>query len=152
MRRLHSVLFLLLVVFVVACVASCLAIVLSNKWQKPAAQNAHDWIHSQLALTADQEKALEPIEKRYRDKRRELEQRLLLANRELAEAIVADGRDSTRVHDAIEKIHVDMGELQKVTIGHVFEMREVLSPEQYKKLLNLTANALYNLGSDHGGE
>jgi len=152
MKKLQSVLFLLLVVFVVACVASCLAIVLSNKWQKPVSQNAHDWIHSQLALTTEQEKALEPIEKRYRDRRRELEQRLLLANRELAEAILADGRDSTRVHDAIEKIHADMGELQKVTIGHVFEMRNVLTPEQYRKLLNLTANALYNLGSDHGGE
>ncbi|MBN8707994.1 MAG: hypothetical protein BGO12_12985 [Verrucomicrobia bacterium 61-8] len=152
MKKFQSVLLLLLAVFVVACVASCLAILITNKWQKPTAQNAHDWIHSQLAITAEQEKALEPIEKRYRDKRRDLEQRLLLANRELAEAILADGRDSTRVHDAIETIHADMGELQKVTIGHVFEMREVLTPEQYKKLLNLTANALYNLGSTHGGE
>ncbi len=152
MKRLQSVLFLLLVVFLVACVASCLTILITNRWHKPTAQNAHDWIHSQLAITPEQEKALEPIEKRYRDKRRDLEQRLLLANRELAEAVVADGRDSTRVHEAIETIHADMGELQKVTIGHVFEMREVLSPEQYKKLLNLTANALYNLGSDHGGK
>jgi Spy/CpxP family protein refolding chaperone len=152
MKKLPSVLVLLLVVFVVACVASFIAIALSNKWQKPVDRDSHYWIHTQLGLTAEQEKALEPIEKNYRDARANLEQRLVLANRELAEAILAVGRDSDRVHDAIEKIHTDMGDLQKLTIGHVFEMRTVLSPEQYKKLLNLTANALYNLDSRHGGE
>lgn len=151
MKKLPSALLFFLVIFAVAVCASCLAIVLQGKWQKSAHQNAHDWIHTQLGLTAEQERALEPIEKRYRDKRSDLEHRLALDNRELAEAILADGRDSVRVHAAIEKIHRDMGELQKVTIGHVFEMQAILSPGQYDKLLNLTANALYSLDSDHGG-
>lgn len=125
---------------------------LYSRFQKPAHQNAHDWIHTQLGLTSEQDKALEPIEKRYREKRRELEQQLRLGNMELAEGILADGRDSNRVNQSIEKIHGTMGSLQTLTIGHVFEMRDVLTPEQYKKLLNLTANALYQLDSDHGGE
>ena len=71
---------------------------------------------------------------------------------ELAEAIRSDGRDSDRVHAAIRKIHSNMGELQMFTIGHVFEMKEVLSPEQYQKLLNFTADALDNLDCPHGAE
>jgi len=152
MKRLSSALILLGVVVLLAAGAACLSISLYSKWHKPAYQNAHDWIHTQLNLSAEQDLALEPIEKRYRSERQNLEQQLTLANRELAEAILADGRDSERVHSAIEKIHLHMGALQRVTIGHVFEMKEILTPEQYRKLLNLTANALYNLDSGHAAE
>jgi len=152
MRKTSTALILLGIVVLVAAGAACLSIMLYSDWHKPVQQNAHDWIHTQLALSAEQDVALEPIEKRYRSERNNLEQQLTLANRELAEAILADGRDSERVHAAIEKIHLHMGALQKLTIGHVFEMRDVLTPEQYKKLLNLTANALYNLDSGHAAD
>ncbi len=152
MKKLPSVLLLFGLVFIVAACAAGVSIALYSKFQKSTHQNAHDWIHSQLGLTAEQDRSLEPIEKNYRAQRRELEQQLLLGNRELAEAILADGKDSQRVHEAVEKIHVYMGTLQKLTIGHVFEMEAVLTPGQYQKLLNLTANALYNLDSDHGAE
>lgn len=149
MKKLPLVLVLLVVVFLVAACATCLSVALYSKLQKSTHQAAHDWIHTKLNVTAGQEKALEPIEKRYHEKRRELEHQIDLSNRELAKAILADGRDSQSVQKAIEKIHATMGDLQKLTIGHVFEMRETLSPEQYQKLLNLTANALYNLDSGH---
>lgn len=152
MKKLHSALLFLGLVFLVAAVAACLSLAIYTKWQRPAYQNAHDWIHTQLNLTAKQDEALVPIEKNYRAKRHDLEQQLLLANRELAEAILSDGRESDRVHVAIEKIQVHMGALQVLTIRHVFEMKPVLTAEQYTKLLNLTANALYNLDSDHGAE
>jgi len=152
MSKVSSLLILLAGVILLAACAAVLSTMAYSRWQKPAYQNAHDWIHTQIGLTAEQEKALEPIEKRYRDRRRDLEQGLTLANRELGEAMLADGRDSARVEMAMEKIHTDMGELQKVTIGHVFEMKEALSEEQYEKLLNLTVNALYSLDSHHGGE
>lgn len=35
-----------------------------------------------------------------------------------------------------------MGDLQKATLDHVFEMKSVLTPEQYKMLLALTAEGL----------
>ena len=62
---------------------------------------------------------------------------------ELAQAILEDQGDSPKVAEILEKIHQSHGELQKVTLKHVFEMKKVLSPEQYKKLLDLTADALY---------
>ncbi|MCX6972963.1 MAG: periplasmic heavy metal sensor [Verrucomicrobia bacterium] len=152
MKRVSSALILLGIVALVAASAACLSIMLYSNWHKPVPQDAHAWIHTQLNITAEQDLALVPIEKRYHSERNNLEQQLTLANRELAEAILADGRDSERVHAAIEKIHHHMGALQRVTIGHVFEMKEVLTPEQYQKLLNLTANALYNLDSGHAAD
>jgi Spy/CpxP family protein refolding chaperone len=113
--------------------------------------DAHNWIHSQLHLTDSQEKALEPIEARYHDKSKVLEEQMRSGNAELAKAILASGQDSAEVRAAIEKIHMAMGELQNITIGHVFEMRTVLTSEQYNKLLHLTADALCNLDSEHAG-
>ena len=64
---------------------------------------------------------------------------------ELAQAILQDKDNSPRVTVAIEKIQQAQGALQKATLQHVFEMKEALTPEQYQKLLNLTANALYQI-------
>ena len=151
MKKLVTALLFLLLVFVVAVVGAYL----SNRMccsMRPSHQDAHDWIHTQLGLTPQQKAALGVLEKPYHEKRSGLERELSLANKELAEAIRSDGRDSDRVHAAIGKIHSSMGELQMLTISHVFEMKEVLSPEQYQKLLHFTADALDNLDSPHGAE
>ena len=117
-----------------------------------ANQDSHDWIHSQLGLTPEQMTALDAIEKSYHKRRQIFEQELSHANKELAQAIRTDCQNSDRVNAAIEKIHSSMGKLQMVTIAHVFEMKDVLSPEQYKQLLIFTADALDNLDCQHGGE
>jgi Spy/CpxP family protein refolding chaperone len=152
MKTLRSILLVAALVFVVAAAAACLSFMVASRFQTKTSQEAHDWVHTQLALTAEQEKALAPIEAAYQAKRRDLEQRLLLANRQLAEAIVADRKDSPRVHEAVANIHTHMGNLQILTIQHVFEMEPTLTPAQYDRLLNLTANALYHLDSHHGIE
>ena len=151
MKKLISSLVFLLLVVVVAAFAARLSCALKCKMLPPH-QDAHDWIHTQLGLTPQQQAALDILEKPYHKKRGGFEQGLARANKELAEAIRSDGKDSDRVHAAIGKIHSNMGELQMLTIGHVFEMKEVLTPAQYQKLLNFTADALDNLDSPHGAE
>jgi Spy/CpxP family protein refolding chaperone len=151
MKKPAAALFFLLLVFVVAVAGARLSCAISC-WMQPPHQDGHDWIHTQLGLTPQQVAALETIEKPYHEKRQGFERGLAEGNRELAEAIRADGGDSDRVQAAIGKIHANMGELQMLTIGHVFQMKEILSPEQYQKLLNFTADALNNLDSRHGGE
>ncbi|MGC1478938.1 MAG: periplasmic heavy metal sensor [Chthoniobacterales bacterium] len=145
MRKVPSLLLLLAVVIVIAACAASLSLGLFGRWQRSAHDDAHAWVHTRLELTAAQREALGPIEGRYHDARTQLEGRMQAANVALADAILADGRETTRVHDAIERIHVQMGDLQKLTIGHVFEMRDVLSPEQYDTLMRMTADALRNL-------
>ena len=102
----------------------------------------HEWIHQQLNLSADQIIALEPIEEQFQHRKHELLSQIRSANKELAEAIKEDRVYSTRVSAAIEKIHRAQGDLQEATLQHVFRMKATLTPEQYKKLLDLTAVVL----------
>ncbi len=143
MKRVLQIVGLLLAVALVAGVACWF----TARWAEQRPADAHHWIHSQLGLSAEQEKQLEPIEQRYDEQRRHFTEVIRIANTELAQALLADGGDSPRVKAAIAKIHEAQGQLQEATLRHVFEMKPVLRPEQYDKVLNLTANALYQV--DH---
>lgn len=107
--------------------------------------DAHLWIHDQLGLTAEQDRQLHPLEERYKAEQTHLMELIHLANMELGQAILEDNGASPQVNAAIGKIHAAQGKLQMLTLEHVFEMKPILTPEQYQKLLNLTANALYQI-------
>lgn len=103
----------------------------------------HKVLHDRLHITAEQDKQLIDTEKRYRQHRQYLEEQMHLANMELAEAIKADKSFSPNVQAATDKIHQAMGELQKATLEHLFEMRPILTDEQNKKLEQMVTDALY---------
>ena len=144
---LHTRFALLLLTVAVVAAGSCL---LTGRWvasrhaasSAPGAAAAHQWIHRELGITPEQEQALQPIEAKYAARRDELMAAIHQANAELARAIREDRADSPNVSAAVDKIHHAQGELQKVTLQHVFEMRSALSPAQYDNLLNQTATAL----------
>lgn len=102
----------------------------------------HQWLHEQLNITDEQDENLVPIEEKFSLKKRELGNKILIANKELANAINRDRKYSDRVQTAVDKIHLAQGELQKATLEHLFEMHSVLTPEQSKKLNALTTDAL----------
>ena len=110
--------------------------------------DAHAWIHTQLGITAEQDKALEPIEKRYAEERKHYGEMLRIANAELGKAILEDRSDSERVKAAVAQIHQAQGKLQNATLQIIFEMKSVLTPQQYEKLLRSTADALST--AEHG--
>lgn len=103
---------------------------------------SHEWLHRELKLTEAQHQALEPIEQGFGDKQRRLAEALRDANRQLARAIAEEKAYTPRVAAAVEHVHHCMGDLQKVSIEHVFAMRAVLTPEQGDKLLVLAQQAL----------
>ena len=90
----------------------------------------HDIVHRQLDLTAEQDARLDEIEARFAPRRAALEAEVRAANRELAAAIAASDGDTPGVQAAVDHFHAAMGDLQKATIAHVFEMRSVLTPAQ----------------------
>ncbi len=154
MKKGASFLLFLVIIGIVAGLTAVSVGLISTRWrQQSPSGTAHTWVHSKLDITPQQEKSLAPIERNFSEQRRRLEEKMHQANVELAQAILDDGQQSERVNRAIESIHHHMGELQKATIGHVFAMQEILTPEQYKELLDLTANALRNMDahSEHGG-
>lgn len=93
----------------------------------------HDMVHKSLDLTPEQSRRLDAIEKTYAVDRARLEDEVRAANRELATAIRKGEKDSPELNMAIDHLHMAMGALQKATIGHVFDMRAVLTPQQAKK-------------------
>ncbi len=141
---------LLVIVALIAVGASLLTRHFLPAFHRATPEVAHMWIHQQLGITPEQEKMLEPIEHRYAERRMQLTQAVHQANLALADALLADEAASPRVNAEIEKIHDAQGELQMVTIAHVFEMKAVLTPEQWRKLLALTAEALkQETGENH---
>lgn len=136
----------LALVAVVACVACWLTAAYLNRAHHSGHSTdhgqAHAWIHTQLGITAEQEKALEPIEQRYAEQKRHYGEILRIANTELGRAILEDRSDSDRVKAIVLRIHQAQGELQNATLQHIFEMKPVVTPQQYEKLLRFTADAL----------
>lgn len=140
LRHLLPYLGLVVVVSSLACYASGR---IFHHPQKMDGADLHLWIHEQLLLTSEQDKKLEPSEQRFASLKKHYSELIRIGNMELAQAILENKGDSTAVSAAVEKIHQAQGALQKATLAHVFEMKPVLNPDQYEKLLNLTANALY---------
>ena len=145
MRRFLPMAGLLLAVAAVAAGACFLTMRFTKDRSQMSHTDAHLWIHSQLGLSAEQEKQLAQIEHRYDEQKKHFGELIRLANMELGQALLSDKGDSPRVKAAVAKIHEAQGQLQDATLRHVFEMKPILRAEQYEKLLNLTANALYQV-------
>jgi len=102
----------------------------------------HEWLHSQLEITPEQESLLAPVERGYTAKRQELLQVVEEAGHQLAASLERSPVDRPDVDAALEKIHNAQGQLQQVTIGHFLEMKEALSPEQAASLLRWTRESI----------
>lgn len=117
---------------VVAALASGAGTWGSMAWvmKQREAPSLHRIVHEELDLSADQDARIQAIEARFDARRMALEGEVRTANRELAVAIAASEGNSPKVQAAIDHFHRAMGDLQKATITHVFEMRAVLTPAQ----------------------
>ena len=102
----------------------------------------HQKFHDRLKISDVQELKLKAIEERFYRKRKALEQKIKLANTELAKAIKTDKSLSRNVQEATNKIHQAMGELQKATLEHLFEMRPILTDQQNRILEQMVTDAL----------
>ena len=117
---------------VLAALASAGATWASASWVMRERQppSLHSIVHEKLDLSAEQNRRLDVIEARFATRRPALEAEVRAANRELAAAIAASAGDTPQVQAAVDHFHTAMGDLQKATIAHVFEMRSVLTPAQ----------------------
>ena len=97
---------------------------------RPSESEIHSVLHGQLKLNAVQHAKIEAIEQRFAVRRTALELEMRAANAHLAEAIETEHGYGAQVTAAIDHTHHVMGELQKETLEHLFEMRAVLTPAQ----------------------
>ena len=131
--------------FIVVTGVAAISAIATRQWidRKPAtAESVHDWLHNQLDLTEEQSEALEQIEESYAKEERPLREAFAAANRDLAALIREEGAYTPKVALAVEHVHHQMGELQKLSIEHLFTMASVLDPPQKEKLIHYAELAL----------
>lgn len=105
-------------------------------------RSLHAMVHSELSLTAEQDKALHALEADFAARRQTLEAEMQEANAELAAAIRASETTGPAVEAAVHHFHDAMGALQTETIAHIFAMRKVLTPEQRRQFDDRIGEAL----------
>ncbi|MEZ4332231.1 MAG: periplasmic heavy metal sensor [Myxococcota bacterium] len=125
----HAVLLILL-----AFVAGGLGASATRLWRADRVERSgmHEFVHRELRLSKDQSTRLDALERDFAIDQRKLDLALRTANADLARAIDEEGHYGSKVGAAIEEVHLRMGELQKATVRHVFEMRGLLEPEQQR--------------------
>ncbi len=110
-----------------------------------SAAHSHVNFHELLNLTEDQQNRLIPIEKKYAEQKAFYENQIRLANGELGDIMKREKAYTPEVQAAVEKVHTAMGELQKVTLIHLFDMRALLDEEQARVFDNFVADAMHGL-------
>ena len=87
-------------------------------------------IHHDLHLTPEQDQQIQKLETDLAATRQELQAKMRMANRDLAQAITERHSYDARAHEAVERLHAAMSALQEKTIQHVLAIRALLTPEQ----------------------
>lgn len=108
-------------------------VLIGRTWIAPPApveSELHQVLHEDLRLDSGQEQRIEAIERQYALRRQALELELRSDNAKLASAIEAEHGYGPQVAGAVDASHKAMGEMQKVTLEHIFAMRSVLRPDQ----------------------
>lgn len=96
----------------------------------PVESEMHRLLHEDLGLDPAQQAKIAMIEHQYAARRQALEHELRADNARLAKAIGAEHGYGPQVAAAVDASHMAMGELQKVTLEHIFAMRSILRPDQ----------------------
>ena len=93
-------------------------------------EDFHDRLFAELELTDRQHELMEALELRHATENDMLQAQLAAANRNLASLMEAESAYSDDIDRAIEEFHKAMLEYQKTSVRHLYEMRDILEPEQ----------------------
>ncbi|WP_339864581.1 periplasmic heavy metal sensor [Paremcibacter congregatus] len=108
-------------------------------------ENSHPSFHEMLNLTQDQREKLVPLEKKFSEEKIFYENQIRVANMELGDIMNKEKSYTPEVQAAVEKVHTAMGQLQKVTIIHLFDMRALLNEKQAKIFDDYVADVMHGL-------
>lgn len=139
----------LLLAVLLAVIAGYLGAIAADRWiNDESDRSLHQFVHEELNLSVDQNNRLELVEGRFAVERAELESSLRAANARLAQAMETEHEYGPEVSVAIEDVHAKMGALQKATVQHVFNMRDILTPEQQRLFDRKVSESLTHSSQD----
>lgn len=109
-------------------------------------QDFHDWLHTQLELTAEQDAALHPAEEAFAEQSAEVRERLAEASHRLAHAVKSGDPNHPEIESSLQDISSQQAKLKKLMLDHFFAMKSHLDPEQAEQVRewvhdSLTAHA-----------
>lgn len=126
-----------------AALAGSLGAIGAQRWLGPSEpRTLHDFVHDRIDLEPEQVQKLDQLEQRYAIENKQLEFGVRRANAGLAAAMNNEHEYGPEVSAAIDQVHASMGELQKATVRHVFEMREILDSRQQLQFDQQVARSL----------
>ena len=125
-----------------AAVAGVYAAQTFSEQQRKSENELHAFLHNELKLNASQEAKVEAIEVRFAVRKKTLAADMRTANARLADAIEAEHGYGPKVTAAVDHVHHVMGEMQKETLEHLFEMRAVMNAEQARRFDQTVVKAL----------
>lgn len=141
-KRFLPIFLLLFAVVSLSALISLLVVQANNPPRFNDPDKLDQWLHQQLKISPAQEAAMRPFEDEFHRQERELVEEIRDLNRALAQALVTERRNSPKVQEIVDQIHDAQGRLQKLTISHIFDLREHLDEAQYDRLLKHAADAL----------
>lgn len=141
MRQALRIALIALIAFVAAVAGVYAARTFSDQSRKSESE-LHAFLHNELKLDANQHAKIEAIEARFVIRKKALEKDMRAANAQLAGAIEAEHGYGPKVTTAVDNVHHVMGEMQKETLDHLFEMRAVMNAEQAGRFDKTVVKAL----------
>lgn len=139
----------ILIVAIIALLAAVAGVFIGRRLFPPPPMPGsalHQVLHEELRLDPAQHAKLAIIEQRYAVRRKALELTLRADNARLADAIESEHGYGPQVAAAVDRSHQAMGELQKVTLAHIFAMRQILHPDQSARFDRAVVKALTDDG------
>ena len=138
----RKIILLLLAVAAVAAISAYTTRKFADQSCCPPQRSTYEVLNDELNLTAAQKADVMKIEKDFVAKEAVLRADLDAANRALAQTIAAEAAYTPKVAAAVEHVHMCMGELQKASIAHIYELGDRLDAKQREKLMRCVAVAL----------
>jgi len=108
----------------------------------PTHADFHEQLYSVLNLSAEQRASLEALEQDNTKEEAFQREALRIANRNLANLLEHEDAYNDNVEAAIVEVHTAMNSLQVLTIKHLYDMRELLTPSQRTEFDRLVAGTL----------
>lgn len=134
-----------LIAFIAALAGTMVGRSLPGIGREPVNQ-LHVLLYDELDLTAPQRRNLKLLETAFAKQKAALEKELGDDNAAIANAMQMEHGYGPRVEAAVDHLHATMGKLQKLTLEHVFAMRQELTPDQAKRYDQVVAELLRNAG------
>ena len=125
-----------------AAVAGVYAAQTFGEQQQKSENELHAFLHNELKLNAFQEAKVKAIEARFAVRKKTLATDMRAANVSLADAIETEHGYGPKVTAAVDHVHHVMGEMQKETLEHLFEMRAVMNADQARRFDQTVVKAL----------